>query len=247
MDHRLDGAARVARPLSAAPSLPHSWTVSTAEAVALQKRLATEVIRVDRLGPVRRVAGVDVGYGKRGGDAQAAVVVLDLADLSAVEATTASCPVEFPYVPGLLSFREGPAAIAAINKLRVRPDLLLCDGQGIAHPRRLGIASHLGLFLDIPSIGVAKSRLVGTHDEPGPHRGDWAPLVDKGEVIGAVLRTRPGTRPIYVSIGHRVGLDTAIAYVMRCTTRFRLPETTRAADRLSKVPAVPDRGSDNAS
>lgn len=238
MDHRLDGAAGSARSLSADLSLLHSWNLSTAEAVALQKRLATGVVREDRLGPVRRVAGVDVGYGKRGGDARAAVVVLDLADLAVLESVTASRAVAFPYVPGLLSFREAPAAIEALGKLRVRPDLLLCDGQGIAHPRRLGIASHLGLLLDIPSIGVAKSRLIGTHEDPGPHRGDRAPLVDKGEVIGAVLRTRPGTKPIYVSIGHRVGLDTAVSFVMRCTTRFRLPETTRAADRLSKVVVV---------
>jgi deoxyribonuclease V len=220
--------------------LPHSWNLSTSEAVALQKRLATEVIREDRLGPVRRVAGVDVGYGKRGGDARAGVVVLDLADLTVLESVTATQAVAFPYVPGLLSFREAPVAIEALSKLRVRPDLLLCDGQGIAHPRRLGIASHLGLLLDIPSIGVAKSRLIGTHQDPGPRRGDRAPLVDKGELIGTVLRTRPGTKPIYVSIGHRVGLDTAVSFVMRCTTRFRLPETTRAADRLSKVAVVTD-------
>ena len=245
MDDRLDGAAGVARPLTAAPtlahsSLPHSWNLSTSEAVALQKRLATEVIREDRLGSVRRVAGVDVGYGKRGGDARAAVVVLDLADLTVLESVTATRAVAFPYVPGLLSFREAPVAIEALGKLLIRPDLLLCDGQGIAHPRRLGIASHLGLLLDIPSIGVAKSRLIGTHEDPGPRRGDWAPLVNKGEVIGAVLRTRPGTKPIYVSIGHRICLDTAVSCVMRCTTRFRLPETTRAADRLSKVAVVAD-------
>jgi deoxyribonuclease V len=239
MDHRLDGATGVAWPLTAARSLLHSWNLSTTEAVALQKRLASDVVREDRLGPVHRVAGVDVGYGKRGGDARAAVVVLELADLTVLESTTATRAVAFPYVPGLLSFREAPVAIEALGKLRVRPDLLLCDGQGIAHPRRLGIASHLGLLLDIPSVGVAKSRLFGTHEDPGPRRGDWVPLMDKGEVIGAVLRTRPGTKPVYVSIGHRVGLDTAVAFVMRCTTRFRLPETTRTADRLSKVVIVP--------
>lgn len=219
--------------------MPHSWNLSPAEAVALQKRLAGEVIREDRLGPVRRVAGVDVGYGKRGGAAHAAVVVLDLRDLRMLESVTATRAAMFPYVPGLLSFREAPVAIKALGKLRVRPDLLLCDGQGIAHPRRLGIACHLGLLLDIPAIGVGKSRLVGTHENPGPRRGDWVPLMDKGEMVGAVLRTRPGTKPIYVSIGHRVGLDTAVDFVMRCTTRFRLPETTRAADRLSKVAAIP--------
>ncbi|MGF1640364.1 MAG: deoxyribonuclease V [Rhodospirillales bacterium] len=209
--------------------------------MALQNQLADRVVRSDRLGPVRRVAGVDVAYGRRGGDAHAAVVVVDAAGLAEVDRATARCPVTFPYVPGLLSFREAPAAIAALARLQTPPDLLLCDGQGIAHPRRFGIASHLGVALDIPSIGVAKSRLVGTHGQPGPRRGDWTPLLDKQEVIGAVLRTRSGCRPIFVSIGHRVSLETAIAWVMRCTTRFRLPETTRAADRLSKTPAAGDR------
>jgi deoxyribonuclease V len=142
--------------------------------------------------------------------------------------------ISFPYVPGLLTFREAPGAIAAIEALRIRPDLLLCDGQGLAHPRRCGFASHLGLALDLPSIGAAKSRLTGSHEEPGGERGDWTPLVDDGEVIGACVRTRPGARPIYVSIGHRVTLETAIRLVLRCTTRYRLPEPTRLADQLSK-------------
>ncbi len=142
----------------------------------------------------------------------------------------------FPYVPGYLSFREIPAVLAVLERLTVRPDVILCDGQGIAHPRRCGLASHLGVVSGLPTIGVAKSRLVGDHDEPGLNRGDWVPLMDKGEIIGAVLRTRTGVKPIYVSIGHRVGLETAIRLVLACTPRFRLPETTRAADRLSKFP-----------
>lgn len=215
----------------------HFWTLTPREAIDLQRRLAGEVVRADRHGPVRRVAGVDVAYDRRGrsGVARAAVVVLTIPDLAVVETAVVTMAVDFPYVPGLLTFREAPAAIAALGRLSTAPDVLLCDGQGLAHPRRLGFASHLGLYLDIPSVGVAKSVLVGAYDEPGPAKGDWSPLVDRGEVVGAALRTRPGTRPIYVSIGHRVSFATALDLVLRCTTRFRLPETTRIADRLSKV------------
>jgi deoxyribonuclease V len=133
----------------------------------------------------------------------------------------------------LLSFRELPAVLEALEQLREPPDLLLCDGQGIAHPRRLGIASHLGLLVDIPSIGVAKTRLYGTHDEPPNQRGAWTPLLAGGETIGAVLRTRAGVKPLYISSGHRIDLDTAIGYVLGCCTRYRLPETTRHAHRLA--------------
>lgn len=215
----------------------HDWAVTPREAVALQRRLAGRVIREDRLGPVSRVAGVDVAYDRRGrsGVARAAAVVFGFPDLAVVDKVALSLAVDFPYVPGLLTFREAPAALAALERLSVRPDVLLCDGQGLAHPRRLGFASHLGLYLDTPSVGVAKSVLVGTYDEPGPDKGDWTELIDKGEVVGAALRTRRGARPIFVSIGHRVSLTTAIGLVLQCTTRFRLPETTRAADRLSKV------------
>jgi deoxyribonuclease V len=161
--------------------------------------------------------------------------VFSYPDLALVEQAAVEVAVDFPYVPGLLTFREAPAAIAALGRLSHRPDVLLCDGQGLAHPRRLGFAAHLGLFLDTPSVGVAKSVLVGTYAEPGPEKGDRSPLVDKDEVIGVALRTRPGTRPIFVSIGHRVSLATAIDLVLGCTTKFRLPETTRVADRLSKA------------
>lgn len=215
----------------------HDWALSPREAIALQRRLAGEVVRADRFGPVRRVAGVDVAYDRRGrsGVARAAVVVFSLPDLAPIESAAVTMPVEFPYVPGLLTFREAPAAIAALASLSQLPDVLLCDGQGLAHPRRLGFASHLGLFLDIPSVGVAKSVLVGDYAEPGPAKGDQSPLVDRGEVVGAALRSRTGVRPIFVSIGHRISLNSAIALVLRCTTRFRLPEPTRAADRLSKA------------
>ena len=145
----------------------------------------------------------------------------------------ARIPTQMPYIPGLLSFREIPAVLAAWEQLTVLPDLLLCDGQGLAHPRRFGLACHLGLLLDLPTIGVAKSRLIGSHVPPAPDKGSWQPLEDKGEVIGAVLRTRANVTPVYVSSGHRVSLRTAVAWTLRCVTRYRLPETTRAAHRLA--------------
>jgi len=166
---------------------------------------------------------------------RAAVVVLDFPGLTLREQAIARLPTRFPYVPGFLSFREAPAVLAAMKKLHTRPDLILCDGQGLAHPRRFGLACHLGLLLDISSIGVAKSRLTGTHGDVPEQKGGWVALEDKGEVVGAVLRTRTGVKPVYVSIGHRISLATAIDYVLRCTTCYRLPETTRHAHRLASV------------
>lgn len=212
----------------------HPWPSTVAEARAIQEAWRERVVRHDRLGKVNTVAGIDVGFERGGTVARAAVVVLGFPDLEPREHSVARLPTRFPYVPGFLSFRELPAVLAALARLRVRPDLLLCDGQGLAHPRRFGIACHLGVLTDTPSIGVAKSRLIG---EPrgrlGQAKGSWVPLVDDAEVIGAVLRTRAGVKPVYVSIGHRVSLETAIAYVLRCTTRYRLPETTRLAHRLA--------------
>ena len=203
------------------------------QARAVQESLRGKVITEDKLGAVKTVAGVDVGFERAGAVTRAAAVVLDFPGLEPREQAVARQPTRFPYVPGFLSFREAPAVLAALEQLRQVPDLLLCDGQGIAHPRRFGIACHLGVLTDIPSIGVAKSRLVGTHGTVPKVKGAWAPLMDAGEVIGAVLRTRDGVKPLYVSIGHRVSLDTAIDYVLRCTTKYRLPETTRLADRLA--------------
>lgn len=182
---------------------------------------------------MRRVAGVDVGFPGGRGITRAAVAVLDFPDLTPRDQAVAHCPTRFPYIPGLLSFREVPAVLEALQNLRVLPDLILCDGQGIAHPRRFGIACHLGVLLNMPTIGVAKSRLIGRHDELPPEKGAWVPLQDGEECIGAVLRTRSNVSPLYISIGHRVSLPTAIDYVLRCTTRYRLPETTRAAHRLA--------------
>jgi deoxyribonuclease V len=216
--------------------LHHPWKVTPEEAVALQRQLSRHLILEDRLGPVAHVAGVDAGLEDGGRITRAAVAVLRFPSLELADYALARVPTGFPYVPGLLSFREIPAIVEALKKLAVDPDLVLCDGQGIAHPRRFGIASHLGLLCDLPSIGVAKTRLTGTHGEVGNERGAWQPLLDKGEIIGAALRTKPNTRPLYVSPGHRVSLPTAIGYVMACVTRYRLPETTRWAHRLASGP-----------
>jgi deoxyribonuclease V len=216
----------------------HDWSLTPEAAIALQQVLRQEVITTDQLGPVRYVAGVDVGFEASGTVTRAAVAVLSLADLQLQDRAIARLPTHFPYIPGLLSFREVPAVLEALEKLTIVPDLVLCDGQGIAHPRRLGIASHLGLLIDLPTIGVAKSLLVGRHAELADQRGSWQPLLHQGETIGAALRTRPGTKPVYVSPGHRISLETAIAYTMRCTTKYRLPETTRHAHKLASGPAI---------
>lgn len=221
-----------ARVISAARPL-HDWDLSPAEAIRLQSRLAGGVVIADRFGPVHRVAGVDVGFEQGGAVTRAAVVMLEFPALRIIDSVLARVPTRFPYVPGLLSFRELPAVLDAFEQLTTAPDLVFCDGQGIAHPRRLGIASHLGLWLDLPTIGVAKSRLVGTHGEVPAEKGGWCSLEHRGERIGAVLRTRVGVSPLYISPGHRITLETAIDYVLACTTRYRLPETTRAADRLA--------------
>jgi deoxyribonuclease V len=207
--------------------------MTPAEAAAVQQQLRGQLRLQPDLVTVRRVAGVDVSFCAE--MARAAVVVLSFPALEPVDRVWAQVPISFPYVPGYLSFREGPAVLAAFEKLALWPDLVLFDGQGTAHPRRLGLACHLGLFLDLPSIGCAKSRLCGTHDPPGPERGDWAPLTDGGEVIGAALRSRSGARPLYVSPGHRMDLPTALRYTLACCAGYRLPETTRWAHRLAGI------------
>ncbi len=211
----------------------HRWDVSPREAIAIQQRLRELVRLEDCFDEVKRVAGVDVGFEQGNSVTRAAVAVLDFPGLELVDQSIVRQPTRFPYVPGLLSFREAPAVLEALRQLRESPDLLLVDGQGIAHPRRFGIACHLGVLSGIPSIGVAKSRLVGHHEEVPDERGSWVPLEDKGEIIGAVLRSRKGVRPLYVSPGHCVTLATAIEYVMACVSRYRLPETTRWAHRLA--------------
>jgi len=209
------------------------WPDNVAAARAMQEALRQQVVREDRLGPVTTVAGIDVGFEDGGRTTRAAVAVLAFPGLEPVAQAISRRPTSFPYVPGYLSFRELPAVLEALERLATLPDLILCDGQGLAHPRRFGLACHLGVLTDLPCIGVAKSRLIGTHAELPPDKGRWVPLRDRDETIGAVLRTRTRVSPVYVSIGHRVCLETAIDYTLRCTTRYRLPETTRHAHRLA--------------
>jgi len=210
---------------------PHRWDVYPSEAVEIQQGLRSKVAMERCVGQVSAVAGVDVSV--KGEVARAAIVVLSYPELTPLDYSVAELTVEFPYVPGLLAFREGPAVLAALEKLRREPDLFIFDAQGLAHPRRMGLATHLGVLIDRPSIGCAKSRLCGSYHEPGPERGSYTYLYDGDEVIGAVVRTQPGISPVYVSIGHKVDLPTAIKYVLGCCTQYRLPETTRYAHRVA--------------
>ena len=210
------------------------WKVTTAQAKDMQLQLCSQVVLRNCLPPlIKTVAGVDVGFEENYRITRAAVAVLSFPELELIEYSIARCETCFPYVPGFLSFREMPAILPALEKLALTPDVLLCDGQGIAHPRRLGIASHLGVITGLPAVGVAKTRFIGEHGEVPQEKGGFAPLMDRGEVIGAVLRTRSGVKPIYVSPGHKVDLHTAIDLVMACVSKYRLPETTRWADRIA--------------
>ncbi len=212
---------------------PHAWNISPSEAIQLQKRLADQVIRRDEFSRINFVAGVDVGFEHNNQITRAAVVVLDYPHLQLIEHVIARRPTEFPYIPGLLSFRELPAVLDALNQLKQLPDLLLCDGQGLAHPRRFGIACHLGVITGLPALGVGKTRLTGKHGPVPEIKGEWTALMDRDETIGAVLRSRQGIKPIYISIGHKISLETSISYVMGCITRYKLPETTRLAHRFA--------------
>ncbi|WP_329374239.1 endonuclease V [Streptomyces sp. NBC_00669] len=221
--------------------VPYAWPAGEAEALALQERLRPHT---DHRGPgpaaPRLVAGLDVAYagdGRGTGDlVAAAVVVIDTATLGVVERATAVATTAFPYVPGLFAFRELPALVAALRKLTTTPDLLLCDGHGRSHPRRFGLACHLGVLTGLPTAGVAKTPFTGRHDPAalGPDRGDHADLVDDGEVVGRALRTQSGVKPVYVSTGHLIDLPTACARVLDLSPRYRLPETTRQSDRLCR-------------
>ncbi len=214
-------------------SIRPQWDLTPSDAAALQNLLAGDVIRKSRLTVVETVAGIDTGY--RDGMSQAAVVSFKYPGLKPLEQAVSQRPVNFPYIPGLLSFREAPVILEALEKLDQLPDLLIIDGHGIAHPRRFGIACHIGLLLDVPSIGCAKNILVGEYDEPGPEQGGFSYLKDQKEIIGAVLRTRSNVKPVFVSIGHRVDLKDCIHFVLNCCRGFRLPETTRRADRLAVI------------
>ena len=207
----------------------HDWQVSTAQAFQIQRELAARVSRTSEINEPRFIAGADISASRAQDMATGAVVVMDYPALQPVEIKKVNGKLPFPYIPGLLSFRESPLVLAACEKLTVTPDLVLVDGQGLAHPRRLGLASHLGLLLDAPTIGCAKSRLCGRYEVPANEPGSFAELVDGGEVIGAVLRTKAGASPLYVSIGHRVDLETAIHWVLSCCRGYRIPEPLRLA------------------
>jgi deoxyribonuclease V len=218
----------------------HEWDVAAARAREIQLELAGSVVADERVLTPRLVAGIDISAPDARGMGRGAVVVLRYPELSIVEVQVAEGTVSFPYVPGLLSFRESPLILAACEKLRSTPDLVMVDGQGIAHPRRLGLASHLGLFLDVPVLGCAKSVLCGRHEPLGQEAGCRANLIDNGEVIGAALRTRSGVRPVYVSVGHRIDLDSALEWVMKCCRGYRLPEPTRLAHLAASGRPVTD-------
>lgn len=215
---------------------PHSWPGTPAEAALIQDRLRPLLDLTDP-GPqtLRTVAGLDVSYTGGGDRLVAAVVVLDARTLEVVEESVAEGVAAFPYVPGLFAFRELPTLMEALKELTVTPDLLVCDGHGLAHPRRFGLACHLGVLTGLPSIGVAKNHLVGTYEPPGGERAAGSPLIDDGEVVGCVLRTQANVKPVFVSVGHRIDLSTACRHVLGLCPRYRLPETTRRADRLSRT------------
>lgn len=211
------------------PRAPHRWRITPKQAVVVQREL-TGRVRLRPAAVPRRMVGLDCAF--MGEEILAAAVVWDLQSQQVLEQRTMADELRFPYVPGLLSFREIPVLLRLLRRLRSSVDGILCDGQGIAHPRRFGLAAHLGLVVGVPTVGCAKSRLCGTHDEPGFERGAWAPLVDEGERIGSVLRTRDGVRPLYVSPGHLVDHASSIRWVLAAGAGYRLPEPTRRADQL---------------
>ncbi|KPK83591.1 MAG: hypothetical protein AMJ81_07855 [Phycisphaerae bacterium SM23_33] len=210
----------------------HRWDISPKRAIALQRQLAGKVRVCPLPGPVRTVAGADCAFLPGGRKIVAAAVLCDARTLEVIAARHVVRPCRFPYVPGLLSFREAPAVIAAVKALPQQPDLLLCDGQGLAHPRRLGLAAHVGLWLELPTIGLAKSRLCGEHRPVGRRRGCRVQLRHDGEVVGAVVRTRTGVKPLYVSVGHRVTLPQAVRWTLRCGREYRLAEPIRQGHLL---------------
>jgi len=211
---------------------PHPWEVTPAEGKRVQNEWREKISTTWEPIDVKRVAGVDVGM--EGEMTRAAVVVLSYPELSPLDQSLAQVPVTMSYIPGLLAFREAPAILAACEKVTSEPDLLIFDGQGLAHPRHFGIASHVGMILDKPSIGCAKSRLWGSHHEPPNEVGSYAHLYDGEEIIGAVLRTKTGVQPVYVSIGHKIDLPTAIQFVLSCCRGYRLPEPIRFAHRVAE-------------
>lgn len=216
-------------------SIVHPWNVNPQQAVEIQIELSRRVITEDMFGRISTVAGVDVGFDPGTDSTCAAIVILSFPELQFITSSTMKSPVNYPYIPGLLSFREIPAILGAWDQIEIKPDLIICDGHGLAHPRRFGLACHLGIVTGIPCIGVAKSRLAGTNQAVRRKKGEWTPLMDGEEMIGTVLRSRSDVKPIYVSIGHRISLETAIKIVLQCTTRYRLPEPIRMAHQLASA------------
>ncbi|MDA3626772.1 endonuclease V [Saccharopolyspora sp. WRP15-2] len=210
----------------------HEWPKTEAEAVAIQERLRP-LVRVEDPPQVRTAAGLDVAY-RDEDEIVAAVTVLDVTTLSVVDSAVVRGKAEFPYVPGLFAFREAPSLLAALAELSVRPDVLVCDGQGLAHPRRFGLACHLGVLTDLPAIGVGKTAM-GRYEPPAEQRGSWSPLHQDDEVVGRALRTQPGVKPVFVSVGHRYTLDAACDLTLRLAPKYRLPESTRTADHLGRM------------
>lgn len=206
----------------------------TAQAIERQQTMRRQVILNDHIASLNLIAGIDVGYDVKNNISKAAIVLMDWTTLQVTETVIAHDETPFPYIPGLLSFREAPVILKALQQLSATPDILFIDGQGIAHPRRLGIASHVGVLTDIPSVGVAKSVLCGRYQDPANVKGAMSPLIHKGEIIGTVCRSRINVRPIFISPGHKVSHETSVSLTMRCLSRYRLPEPTRLADKLSK-------------
>ncbi len=211
-----------------------AWPSTLSEAKDIQKKLQKAAPIQNDFDAIDVIAGIDVSYDIKSNISRAVVVLLKRATLQPFETVIAKMPTTFPYISGFLSFRETPVIIKALSELKGRPDLLMVDGQGVAHPRRLGIAAHIGVLTNMPAIGVAKSRLVGTFEEVGPAKGAHVPLMDKGERIGTVLRSKDKVNPLFISPGHRVDHDTAVDLTMECLTKYRLPEPTRIADKVSK-------------
>lgn len=207
----------------------HSWNISPEEAYSLQKRLADKVVLDTRGGSIEIVAGVDTAFDLENGECIAGVIVFRFPGMDIIERQNYRRKIEFPYIPGLLTFREGPAVLGAIEKLHIKPDVFFFDGQGIAHPRRMGIATHIGLFLNLPTIGCAKSRLCGAYKEPLNTRGHFTYLKDGNEIIGAAVRTRKDVKPVFISPGYKISISMAIGICLRCTYGFRIPEPTRQA------------------
>lgn len=208
----------------------HPWDVTPKEAIKIQTDLRERIVRRDSFGTIRVVAGADVSFDKNRKEAYGGVIVYGFPDLEEIERRCARATVDFPYVPGLLTFREAPVLLKAFARLKTEPDAILFDGQGLAHFRRMGLATHMGILLDKPTVGCAKSRLIGTFEDPGEDAGSYSPLLDDGETIGAVLRTRTSVNPVFVSQGHMISLTTCMDVVLKCVDGYRIPKPTREAD-----------------